>query len=252
MAPFRSMRKFSQYAQIRSMRKQAQVGRPLAARLLPCIITGIAVEPFAKQTAPATRTRTLLIMTAIASIFDQEEPRGGARKKFRFWYDSIIDLLLGEPEINQNEIAKRLGRAASTISIVMSTDLFKARYEQRRAEQNKALNEALNTRLAKTTIRALDLMQEKLDTRQVMIPLLELSEMADKNLNRLGFGQKQSGPSVVIQNNAQVVAPVSAEQLAASRQKLIESQSKVIQVESSRSSPIVDSSPGGDAGPEED
>ena len=202
-------------------------------------------------------------MTAIASIFDQEEPRGGARKKFRFWYDSIIDLLLGEPEINQNEIAKRLGRAASTISIVMSTDLFKARYEQRRSEQNKALNEALNTRLAKTTIRALDLMQEKLDTRQVMIPLLELSEMADKNLNRLGFGQKQSGPSVVIQNNAQVIAPVSAEQLAASRQKLIESQGRTIEAAPSRSdsprcerepssSLLEGSSPGGRESPEDE
>lgn len=148
--------------------------------------------------------------------------------RFRYWYDSIIDLLLVEPTLSQKEIAARVGRHAVTVGLIMNSDLFRARYEQRRGEQNAQLTQALNTRLARTAIASLEHIEATLQKKRDTIPLPELVDVADKALTRLGYGPKNhAAPVQVNVNNQQVVAPVTAEQLAESRAKLIDQQTKL-------------------------
>jgi hypothetical protein len=140
--------------------------------------------------------------------------------------DAIIDLLLVQPSVTQKDIAIRLERPLATIGIIMNSDLFRARYEQRRRAQNAAVTEEINTRLSRVAFLALELTEEILTEERTAIPLPQLVDVADKTLARLGYGPKMgANPAVVMINNqTSVVAPVTPEQLQAARQKLIEAQ----------------------------
>jgi hypothetical protein len=139
---------------------------------------------------------------------------------------AIIALLLVEPTLTQKKIAIRLEHHPATVGMMMNSDLFRARYEQRRGAQTAALTQAINTRLSRVAFRALELTEEILAEEPTAIPLPQLVDVADKALARLGYGPKMAAnPAVVrINNQTSVVAPVTPEQLQAARQKLIEAQ----------------------------
>jgi hypothetical protein len=140
--------------------------------------------------------------------------------------DAIIDLLLVEPSLTQKDIAIRLERNPTTVGMIMNSDLFRARYEQRRGAQSLALQEAIKTRLARVAFRALELTEEILAEERTAVPLPALVDVADKALARLGYGPKMAANLAVLKINNQttVVAPVTPEELQAARQKLIEAQ----------------------------
>jgi hypothetical protein len=140
--------------------------------------------------------------------------------------DAIIELLLVEPTLTQKDIASRLECHPATVGMIMNSDLFRARYEQRRGAQSFALQEAINTRLSRVAFLALELTEEILAEERTAVPLPALVDVADKTLARLGYGPKMAAnPAVVMINNqTSVVAPVTPEQLQAARQKLIEAQ----------------------------
>jgi hypothetical protein len=134
------------------------------------------------------------------------------------------NLLLVEPTLTQKEIAIRLDRHPATVDRIMNSDLFRARYEQRREVQTAAFREAINTRLVRVSIKALELTEQILAEQRTEVPLPELVDVADKALARLGYGPKMgANPAIVtINHQTAVVAPVTAEELQAARQKLIE------------------------------
>src|SRR6266540_5183491 len=91
--------------------------------------------------------------------------------RLHYWYDAIIDLLLVEPTLTQKDIAIRLERHPATVGMIMNSDLFRARYEQRRGTQSAALTQAINTRLSRVALQALELTEEILTEEQTAIPL---------------------------------------------------------------------------------
>lgn len=147
-------------------------------------------------------------------------------KKFRYWYDGIIDLLLVDPTLSQKDIAAKMGRHAVTIGMVMNCDMFRARYEQRRGSQSKALQEKINDRISGVAIKALELVEAKLDTRGSTASLPELVDVADTALNRLGYGTKAApvAASQLTVNVGGATATITREDLEASRKKIIEAQ----------------------------
>jgi len=158
-------------------------------------------------------------------------PRQRRDTRHMYWHDHIIDLLLVEPGITQKDIAARLGKHFTTISIIMNNDLFKLRYEQRRGEQSSRLTAAINHKLSGVALSALDIVQETLDKKRSALPFEELTDVMDSALERLGYGLKTaSGPTVVVNTNAQVVAPISSEDLAVARAKVVAHESKLLDV----------------------
>jgi hypothetical protein len=158
-------------------------------------------------------------------INGRDEAANWQPKRYRYWYDNIIDILLAEPHLSQKEIALKLGRHAATIGMIMNSDLFRARYEQRRSAKSLALQETLNGKLTATATLALEITEEVLRKKRDQVPLGELVDVADKALARLGYGPKvQSSSAQVVVNNATVVAPVSADELRSARAKLIDMQ----------------------------
>src|SRR5262245_44038419 len=110
--------------------------------------------------------------------------------------------------------------------MIMNSDLFRARYEQRRGARSAALTEAINTRLSRVAIQALELIEEIVTEQRTAVPLPALVDVADKALARLGYGPKMAASPAVVMINRQtsVVVPVTREELQAARQKLIEAQ----------------------------
>ena len=152
------------------------------------------------------------------------------------WYDSIIDDILANPGTRLKDTAARLGRAATTISSVVSSDLFKARWAQRREQFNQALDERLTRKLATVAEKGLDATIEILEKKRDSIPLPVLNETVKNSLDRLGYGPSApAAPPVIVNNNV-----VSAEALAAARDNLrtIETHAKRV---SDSSSPLPDS-----------
>lgn len=142
--------------------------------------------------------------------------------KQMYWYDSIIDDFFANPGTTLKECAARLGRSPVTISLIVRSDLFKARYAQRRRSFNDELDLRLVGKLAKVAETALDLTQAVLDKKRDSIPLPLLHEIGTGALDRLGYGVKAAqaaAPSVSVNVNSPSVT-VSPDALAAARQRL--------------------------------
>jgi len=137
------------------------------------------------------------------------------------WYDGIIDDILANPGTTVKDTAARLGRHPGTISAITSSDLFRARWEQRRAQFSMALDLHLSKKLATVAEKALDHTISALDKKQDSIPLPILKDLALGSLDRLGYGPSlRESPSVNVSINN--VGAASPEALARAREKMRE------------------------------
>lgn len=155
---------------------------------------------------------------------DSAVPSTRQGKTFRYWHDAIIDLMLLEPSITQSEISKRLRRGYATISLVMNSDLFKARYEQRRREFQQCVSEGIKDKLVKVANVGLELTLETLEKKRTAIEIADLTKITESALDRLGYAPPKNGSTAVQVNvnTANTVAPVSREALESARNTLRE------------------------------
>jgi hypothetical protein len=121
---------------------------------------------------------------------------------------AIADLMLGEPQLTQNEIAKRLNYSFPWLSLIVNTDMFKAYFASRREAFNSALSERISGKLSQATEAALDNLIEGINSKGANMSVLERKEVADTLLQRLGYGMK-TAPTIV--NNVQAVTSVSVD-----------------------------------------
>jgi hypothetical protein len=158
------------------------------------------------------------------------------------WYDSIIDDILANPGTSIKETAKRLGRHPQTISLVVGSDLFRARWAQRRAQFNDALESRLTAKLAVVAEKSLDATIQILDKKRESIPLPVLNDVVKNSLDRLGYGPSapQAAPAVQVNVSSNVV---SAEALARARENLKVLEAKTIGPQVPREAGVRQSSP---------
>lgn len=151
----------------------------------------------------------------VRNVFGSEHKNwtpAGAMK----WYDDIIDDLLANPGTSLKDCAIRLGRSPSTVYTIASSDLFNARWAQRRQQYEEEINRKMVAKLTKTANLALDVTIEAIEKKRDAIPLPVLTELTKTALDRLGYSpEAKAAPAVVVNNNV-----VSAEALAAAREKL--------------------------------
>ena len=135
-------------------------------------------------------------------------------QKFNYWYETLIDLLIRNPELTQGQRAARIGRTQSWVSLVEGSQGFRERYALRRAEHSASVSQNVEDKLHAAASLALDKLTHVLETKD-LAPALVI-DASDRLLQRLGYTgkapaaapQAPSGPMVV-----QIVAPVSAEVL---------------------------------------
>lgn len=151
--------------------------------------------------------------------------------KWRLWNDAIIDDMFANPGTTVKATAERLGRSPVTVGYIINSDLFKARYAQRRDQFNEDLDQRLVGKLAKVAELSLDLTMEQLEKKRTAVPLPLLNDIMSKSLDRLGYGPK-TAPATAVQVNVNNSSPTVAVPVSAAA--LEEARASLRQVESGR------------------
>lgn len=138
--------------------------------------------------------------------------------RWRWWYAAIADWMLDNPGGSMADCARSIGRGVSTVSMIASTDLFKAHLALRRKDHEARRDSATIEKLNKVASRSLDLVYDVLEKKRDQIPITQLAQIAEGALDRLGYGVKAAG--ITVNNNivqANVRLAVSSEELENAR-----------------------------------
>lgn len=118
-------------------------------------------------------------------------------QKVSYNHEAMIDMLIADPWISQNEIARRFGMSASWISTIICSDLFQARLAERREKLvDPQVRVSLKTQFEGLLSRSMEILRCKLDAEPEEVPdrlAVEVAKMAGKNLGM------QAAPTVSIQ-----------------------------------------------------
>lgn len=140
--------------------------------------------------------------------------------RWRWWYESIADWMIANPDGKLGDCAIALDKSPGTISMIVNSDLFKDYYAARRNDWKERHDQAIVSKTAKIAEFGLDLILEKMQAKRDTVPIGVLKEVTDSALNRLGYGVKPVGtpvpPGSTINGNVQIVQ-VSAQDLAEAR-----------------------------------
>lgn len=141
--------------------------------------------------------------------------------RWRWWYSSISDWMIRNPGKDLKDCAKELDKHESTISLIVTTDLFKAYHEQRLKEWRERHDFALRDKLTRVAEASLDLMIDKMDKKRDQVPISTLNEITTSALDRLGYAPQKVGVTInaPTQNNT-FNAPVSTSVLVEAREAL--------------------------------
>jgi len=147
-------------------------------------------------------------------------------QKMVWWYWAIIDEMIANPECTKKELAARFKVSEVCIHLITTSDVFNAYLSERRAGNSKMLDEAIRLKLQQTADRVLATIQTVIEKKKDAIPLDQLTSLADKTLERLGYGVRNAGMVVNATGNTQVVVPVSIQDLEAARKALRNSETQ--------------------------
>lgn len=140
-----------------------------------------------------------------------------ARKPSRWWHDSVIDYMLANPTARLSEIAHEFKRSYNYMSIILNTDMFKARLAARRNELNAGIHASIQNKLLRTLDATLDVVHEQITTKRTQIPFRDTSAFVNSTLERLGYGVKQGGGTAVQVNVSGPQVRVTAQDLEEAR-----------------------------------
>lgn len=128
-------------------------------------------------------------MDLLAEMQEFEAAKKPQIRKLRYSHEAMVELIITNPWISQNEIAAIFGRTPPWISIVMNSDAFKARLEERREELvDPTLRVSIKERFTAALTRSLERLQEKLEQPSVPDNLILRSiEVGAKGLGVGGF-----------------------------------------------------------------
>lgn len=149
------------------------------------------------------------------------------RKPMRPWHEQIIDFMLANPAASLKQMSAHFGKTISHLSIIINTDMFKARLAERRASFNEALTHNIQRKLLTTLDATLDVVQEQLATKRAQLPFKDTTAFVNSTLERLGYGAKNGGTNVNVQVNGvgpQAQVAISASDLQEARALIRKSQ----------------------------
>lgn len=140
-------------------------------------------------------------------------------KKVSWWMERFADWMIANPDKFLKDAARELNVSQSWLSIVKNSDAFKSYWTSRSEEASGVILTSIREKLTATTEMALDALNEKLAIEAPHLSRAELLEIAEKGLDKLGYGASKSIPAPVV--NVQNIT-VSSHDLAEARRKIHE------------------------------
>lgn len=111
-------------------------------------------------------------------------------KSLNYSHDGMIDLIVANPGITQNEIARQLGYSVSWISQVINSDAFQSRLADRKTELvDPIITATLDRQFEGILSRSLELTRERLAAETVSDNFILRS--AELSSRALGYGAKR-------------------------------------------------------------
>lgn len=170
------------------------------------------------------------IVQAIADEGKQEDPAIGlARVKpeggvslpvgaLRYSPELMVDIIINNPDYSPKDLGQIFGRPQSWVAQVLASANFQSALDPRRHEVlNPEYAMTLEERFRGLTIRALTVLQEKMEAGKAL-PDMTVLKTAELGIKALGMGQKvekPTSPEDIPQNSSEKVA----ERIMAAMQK---------------------------------
>lgn len=109
--------------------------------------------------------------------------------RISYTHDAMIDLIIARPRISNGELAEVFGYTAAWVSLVKSSDAFKARLAARRGEiVDPTLVASLEERIRGVAERAVEVLSDKLAMPSNLIPDSLAIRAAEFGAKSLGLG----------------------------------------------------------------
>lgn len=131
--------------------------------------------------------------------------------RVKYSHDAMIDLIVANPGISQNAIAKEFGYSVGWVSRVFCSDAFQARLAARKEEMvDPVIGQCVEERFKALVVQSMDILEEKLATSRS--PDLAM-KVFDSATRAAGYGARQANVSV--QQNFVVHVPNKIERAEA-------------------------------------
>jgi hypothetical protein len=132
-------------------------------------------------------------------------------QKTRYTHEAMIDMIIAKPTISQNELAVNFGYTPGWVSQVMNSDAFREKLAERKGEiVDPRIEMQLEERIRGLADKSLEVLIEKLHETKNMNVAVRAFDAAAR---ALGYGFKQNGPQVQLNNYVAIVPPKSANQM---------------------------------------
>lgn len=155
-------------------------------------------------------------------MYPQRQSTTHTIRKLSWWHESIIDWMLLHPEGRLGDCAREFDCTQTWLSVIVNSDLFRARLAMRRAELAGEIGATVIDRLSGIAGQALESIAEKIERERTKLPMGELRETATMALNALGYGARSSPAQHASNNVYNFNGPthVSRDVLDAARSKM--------------------------------
>lgn len=111
--------------------------------------------------------------------------------KVRYTHDAMVDLIITNPAISQNELARHFGYTAGWVSQIIASDAFQTRLAERAGQLiDPMIQTSVKQRFDALVLRSMELLQEKLNKQAHEVPdnlVLRTLEVASR---AAGYGAK--------------------------------------------------------------
>lgn len=159
------------------------------------------------------------------------------RANERWYHFHMIEWMITHPNGDLGDLAKHVGKARSTISAIVRSDMFQAALRARKAELAQQNDLVLTQKLTEVAVAGLDTILGVINKKKDNLPLETLNEVTDGALKRLGYGIEQkpgANVQVNVAGNAQIEVPISQSDLEEARLALRQHQ----QTRAAQSTPL--------------
>lgn len=130
----------------------------------------------------------------------------GAIARVNYTHDAMIDLMVANPAITQNELAKHFGYSVGWVSRVRNSDAFLARLAERKTDLvDPSIAATVEEKFRAVAQRSLDIVLDKLELNPSFAEALDAATLASK---ALGFGARER--NLAVQQNFVVAMPGTA------------------------------------------
>lgn len=127
-----------------------------------------------------------------AAALPSEPP---AIQRLNYSHDAMIDMIIANPGVHQNIIARMLGYSPSWVSTIMATDAFQVKLAQRRETiVDPVLKATLEEQARGLYLRSMEIIREKLNVDSANVPDRLAIDVFKESGRHLGLGATPPTP----------------------------------------------------------